>query len=310
MMSMFMPTQLQLLEVSPWDINLNPSSEELGWVDRKIMSSSGDLSSASPSPDEGLTKNSILDTDLSRKLAEKLLELEPLEKTFDEDRVPLDQLYMGQPPNDSNNYICSNWGNSYVNETYRSVNPRFKTEICRNYKEKGSCLYGQLCQFAHGERELRKDMVRHNKYKTKLCQKYWIAGYCAYGQRCNFIHQEIDKEQALRIMAEMFDDTRNPGGFFGAANKSSINIGDVKPTLFVPNEFERNLSQMRLSGGKKDPSSYFSCSPVDFDLSVASALPRNFGLKEERCLGQFSRRPIGSERHGQNQDVGTGLLGY
>ena len=32
----------------------------------------------------------------------------------------------------------------------KDSNPRFKTEICRNYKEKGSCLYGHECQFAHG----------------------------------------------------------------------------------------------------------------------------------------------------------------
>ena len=31
------------------------------------------------------------------------------------------------------------------------LNARFKTEICRNFKEKGHCLYGDLCQFAHGK---------------------------------------------------------------------------------------------------------------------------------------------------------------
>jgi len=70
------------------------------------------------------------------------------------------------------------------------MNPRFKTEFCRNFREKGNCVYGDLCQFAHGKTELRQDVVRHSKYKTKLCQKFWIAGYCAYGARCNFIHQE------------------------------------------------------------------------------------------------------------------------
>jgi len=69
-------------------------------------------------------------------------------------------------------------------------NPRFKTEFCRNFREKGTCVYGDQCQFAHGKVELRPDVVRHSKYKTKLCQKYWIAGYCAYGPRCNFIHKE------------------------------------------------------------------------------------------------------------------------
>jgi len=78
----------------------------------------------------------------------------------------------------------------------KTSNHRFKTEICRNFKEKGTCLYGELCQFAHGKHELRKDVVRHNKYKTKLCQKYWITGYCAYGPRCNFIH-DTDRRHVM-----------------------------------------------------------------------------------------------------------------
>merc|ERR1711936_1555245 len=82
-----------------------------------------------------------------------------------------------------------------------SSNPRFKTEICRNFKEKGTCLYGDLCQFAHGKHELRKDVVRHNKYKTKHCQKYWINGYCAYGPRCNFIHKEQENQKAGNLGA-------------------------------------------------------------------------------------------------------------
>lgn len=70
-------------------------------------------------------------------------------------------------------------------------NPRYKTEICRNFKERSRCIYGDQCQFAHGRRELR-DVVRNTKYKTKLCQKYWMTGYCAYGPRCNFLHNESD----------------------------------------------------------------------------------------------------------------------
>jgi len=68
-------------------------------------------------------------------------------------------------------------------------NARFKTEICRNFKERGHCLYGDLCQFAHGKDEMR-NVSQHSKYKTKRCQKYWISGYCAYGPRCNFLHYE------------------------------------------------------------------------------------------------------------------------
>merc|ERR1719275_182643 len=89
-----------------------------------------------------------------------------------------------------------------ASETPGSANPRFKTEICRNFKEKGTCLYGDLCQFAHGKHELRGDVVRHAKYKTKPCQKYWVAGYCAYGPRCNFVHQEVDRKTALQLLSE------------------------------------------------------------------------------------------------------------
>merc|ERR1712112_184149 len=118
------------------------------------------------------------DVDLSHQLAAKLLML---------DEQPASQLIDQQMLGQHSSSFSYGQDLALANST---SNPRFKTEICRNFKEKGTCLYGDLCQFAHGKHELRKDFVRHNKYKTKLCQKYWIAGYCAYGPRCNFIHQE------------------------------------------------------------------------------------------------------------------------
>ena len=72
-------------------------------------------------------------------------------------------------------------------------NPRYKTEICRNFKERARCVYGDSCQFAHGRRELR-EVVRNTKYKTKLCQKYWITGYCVYGPRFVPINEEYNKK--------------------------------------------------------------------------------------------------------------------
>lgn len=38
----------------------------------------------------------------------------------------------------------------------------YKTELCRSWEEKGTCRYGNKCQFAHGEDELRK-VPRHPK---------------------------------------------------------------------------------------------------------------------------------------------------
>jgi Zinc finger C-x8-C-x5-C-x3-H type (and similar) len=41
----------------------------------------------------------------------------------------------------------------------------YKTELCRSWEEKGTCRYGNKCQFAHGEDELRK-VPRHPKVRS------------------------------------------------------------------------------------------------------------------------------------------------
>ena len=64
---------------------------------------------------------------------------------------------------------------------------RYKTELCRPYQEYGYCKYGEKCQFAHGEHDLRV-LPRHPKYKTELCRTYHAKGFCPYGTRCHFIH--------------------------------------------------------------------------------------------------------------------------
>ncbi|KZS93075.1 hypothetical protein SISNIDRAFT_99942 [Sistotremastrum niveocremeum HHB9708] len=81
-----------------------------------------------------------------------------------------------------------------VDQTGPSANNRklglYKTELCRSWEEKGSCRYGQKCQFAHGEEEIRK-VSRHPKYKTEICRTFWVSGSCPYGKRCCFIHTEL-----------------------------------------------------------------------------------------------------------------------
>lgn len=64
---------------------------------------------------------------------------------------------------------------------------RYKTELCRPFLENGFCKYGDKCQFAHGEQDLRC-LPRHPKYKTELCRTYHTRGFCPYGLRCHFIH--------------------------------------------------------------------------------------------------------------------------
>eukprot|EP00092_Neocalanus_flemingeri_P018824 GFUD01020382.1.p1 GENE.GFUD01020382.1~~GFUD01020382.1.p1 ORF type:complete len:325 (+),score=72.93 GFUD01020382.1:210-1184(+) len=118
-------------------------------------------------------------------------------------------------------------------------NSRFKTEICRNFKEKGQCLYGDLCQFAHGNEEMR-NVGQHNKYKTKRCQKYWIAGYCAYGPRCNFLHNEerdqVQPKHAQTIQAQNLQNQRRMAGIRkGSAGEFSGESNCTTPSCSPPN---------------------------------------------------------------------------
>ncbi|KAI9341545.1 hypothetical protein DFJ73DRAFT_843600 [Zopfochytrium polystomum] len=63
-----------------------------------------------------------------------------------------------------------------------------KTELCRTWRMFGSCPYGNKCQFAHSESELRF-VTRHPKWKTALCKRYWMTGTCPFGDLCSFIHR-------------------------------------------------------------------------------------------------------------------------
>merc|ERR1712048_1164111 len=85
---------------------------------------------------------------------------------------------------------------------------RYKSEICQRFMENGSCKYGEKCQFAHGEDELRY-VYKHPKYKTLPCKTFHQSGVCSYGNRCNFLHAETEddlvkqriKQQSQRRMS-------------------------------------------------------------------------------------------------------------
>ncbi|KAH9922008.1 uncharacterized protein BXZ73DRAFT_91698 [Epithele typhae] len=94
----------------------------------------------------------------------------------------------------------------------------YKTELCRSWEEKGSCRYGQKCQFAHGEDELRK-VQRHPKYKTEICRTFWVSGSCPYGKRCCFIHTELPANGG----PPGADGAIPPGNLSGRERSSSTN---------------------------------------------------------------------------------------
>lgn len=88
----------------------------------------------------------------------------------------------------------------------------YKTEMCRNISEFGTCQFGSECRFAHSEEERRHyDKAVHCKYKTEPCNEF-ENGICYYGSRCWFIHQtDTGAKQRKAIdtnMAEIFFDER------------------------------------------------------------------------------------------------------
>lgn len=81
---------------------------------------------------------------------------------------------------------------SYINNMNYYAKKRinlYKTEMCRSFEEVGFCKYGERCQFAHQESEIRR-IDRHPRYKTETCRTFWEEGTCPYGKRCCFIHLE------------------------------------------------------------------------------------------------------------------------
>ncbi|KAK3288018.1 hypothetical protein CYMTET_4494 [Cymbomonas tetramitiformis] len=71
--------------------------------------------------------------------------------------------------------------------------PGFKTRLCKNYLNSGSCHHADCCHFAHGVEELRIEAAIHQGYlpssfKTKLCHFYTVEGHCSHCDRCHFAH--------------------------------------------------------------------------------------------------------------------------
>ncbi|XP_031636333.1 protein TIS11 [Contarinia nasturtii] len=93
---------------------------------------------------------------------------------------------------------------------------RYKTELCRPFKETGECKYGEKCQFAHGENELRT-VQRHPKYKTEYCRTFYGVGLCPYGSRCHFLH-DLSDDDNTRAQNNRANANRNESAAIPTAN--------------------------------------------------------------------------------------------
>ena len=84
--------------------------------------------------------------------------------------------------------IIAEWGIDHT---------KYKTEMCKNWIEIGTCRYGKKCQFAHGSVD-KVDLNLpcsaigsggSNKYKSKECVGFFTNIWCPYGTRCLFKHE-------------------------------------------------------------------------------------------------------------------------
>lgn len=95
---------------------------------------------------------------------------------------------------------------------------RKKYEMCKNWKEKGSCRYGDKCLFAHGEMELsRKKSDTPNESKegsaastpvTEVTKDHEIPEVSAFSlvgvaSDSDKENQKSDKEEPLRAQEEL-----------------------------------------------------------------------------------------------------------
>ena len=73
--------------------------------------------------------------------------------------------------------------------------PWAKSRMCRFIEEGSSCFYGNKCDFAHSETELR--IKRHGPLaKTKMCNRFVESGTCHLGEACGFAHSESEMSKA------------------------------------------------------------------------------------------------------------------
>ena len=100
-------------------------------------------------------------------------------------------------------------------------NPRYKTTLCKHFSTPQGCSYGDKCQFAHGNKELRLNNNQGfpqglgmpeagNKmqnsivnYKIVKCKNWEKDGTCKYGVHCTFAHGDKDLRNKSQNLYQM-----------------------------------------------------------------------------------------------------------
>lgn len=88
-------------------------------------------------------------------------------------------------------------------ETAPNMRLRKKRDLCKKFMETGTCLRGQACPYAHGEKEIgTMAFVLYDKVKLKICQ-HWQQGKCIYEDKCINAHGKHEIGQKRRDFFDM-----------------------------------------------------------------------------------------------------------
>jgi hypothetical protein len=73
--------------------------------------------------------------------------------------------------------------------------PKYKTEMCKNFVKYGKCSYKKKCRYAHGDPELISKNLSNKNYKRNKCNNFHAKpGHCPYGRRCQYVHEDRNLE--------------------------------------------------------------------------------------------------------------------
>jgi len=92
-------------------------------------------------------------------------------------------------------------------EEIQVLKSKKKTKLCKNFEIYGTCKYGNMCNYAHGEEELFKK-VTPNNFMTKLCTSFQDNGVCMYGKKCQFLHSIYDLKTELTYSQSLCEGAR------------------------------------------------------------------------------------------------------
>ena len=126
-------------------------------------------------------------------------------------------------------------------------NPRYKTALCKKFTENQSCPYGDKCQFAHGEQELRnfnghaqnmmyplgmgtKNQNNMLNYKIVKCKNWEKDKTCKYGVHCTYAHGDEELRNKADNLYQM-----NPSFSLMMPIIANPNMDMAQMQQFMPN---------------------------------------------------------------------------